>query len=259
VPGQARILAAGNTDVGRKRTHNEDFFALVEPEHLYLVADGMGGHSSGEVASQMAINTMSEFFQATSADPEATWPYKMDKTRGYEENRLVTGIKLANRRIYEAAQREQRLHGMGTTIVSLLCVHDQCLIGHVGDSRVYRVRGNSIEQLTEDHSLLNDYMKMKSMTQDEVDNFPHKNVIVRALGMKETVKVDAILDTPQAGDVYLLCSDGLSGQLSADEMRELVTKNKDLKAAGQALVDRANEAGGPDNITVLLCRWMGAS
>ena len=257
MPGQARILAAGNTDVGRKRTHNEDFFALVEPERLYLVADGMGGHSSGEVASQMAINTMSEFYQATSADPEATRPYKMDKTRGYEENRLVTGIKLANRRIYEAAQREQRLHGMGTTIVSLLFVHDQCLIGHVGDSRVYRLRGSSVEQLTEDHSLLNDYMKMKSMTQDEVDNFPHKNVIVRALGMKETVKVDAILDTPQPGDTYLLCSDGLSGQLSADEMRDIVNRHKDLKAAGQALVDRANEAGGPDNITVLLCRWMG--
>jgi protein phosphatase len=258
VPGQARILAAGTSDVGRKRTHNEDYFALVESEHLYLVADGMGGHSSGEVASQLAINTMSEFFQATSADPEATWPYKMDKTRGYEENRLVTGIKLANRRIYEAAQREQRLHGMGTTIVGLLCVHDQCLIGHVGDSRVYRVRANALEQLTEDHSLLNDYMKMKSMTQEEVENFPHKNVIVRALGMKETVKVDAILDSPQPGDTYLLCSDGLSGQISPEEMRDIVLRNKDLKAASQALVDRANENGGPDNITVLLCRWIGS-
>jgi protein phosphatase len=258
VPGQARILAAGTSDVGRKRTHNEDYFALVESEHLYLVADGMGGHSSGEVASQLAINTMSEFFQATSADPEATWPYKMDKTRGYEENRLVTGIKLANRRIYEAAQREQRLHGMGTTIVSLLCVHDQCLIGHVGDSRVYRVRANALEQLTEDHSLLNDYMKMKSMTQEEVENFPHKNVIVRALGMKETVKVDAILDSPQPGDTYLHCSDGLSGQISPEEMRDIVLRTKDLKAASQALVDRANENGGPDNITVLLCRWIGS-
>jgi serine/threonine protein phosphatase PrpC len=259
VPGQARVLAAGTSDVGRKRTTNEDSFALVESEHLYLVADGMGGHSSGEVASQMAINTMSEFFQATSADPEATWPYKMDKTRGYEENRLVTGVKLANRRIFEAAQREQRLHGMGTTMVSLLCSSDQCLIGHVGDSRVYRLRGNAFEQLTEDHSLLNDYMKMKSMTQEEIDNFPHKNVIVRALGMKETVKVDAILDTPQPGDIYALCSDGLSGQISNDEIRDLILKNKDLKAASQALIDKANENGGPDNITVVLAKWMGSS
>ncbi len=259
MPGQARVLSAGTSDVGRKRTHNEDHFALVEAEHLYLVADGMGGHSSGEVASQMAVATMSEFFQATSADPEATWPYKMDKTRGYEENRLVTGIKLANRRIFEAAQRESRLHGMGTTMVALLCARDQCLIGHVGDSRVYRLRGNTLEQLTEDHSLLNDYRKMKSMTQDEIDNFPHKNVIVRALGMKETVKVDAIMDTPQAGDIYMLCSDGLSGQMTGDEIRDLVTKHKDLKAASQALIDKANENGGPDNITVVLARWMGAS
>jgi protein phosphatase len=219
----------------------------------------MGGHASGEVASQMAINTMSEFFQATSADPEATWPYKMDKTRGYEENRLVTGVKLANRRIFEAAQREQRLHGMGTTMVSLLCVRDLCLIGHVGDSRVYRLRGNVLEQLTEDHSLLNDYMKMKTMTPEEVANFPHKNVIVRALGMKETVKVDAILDTPQAGDIYALCSDGLSGQVDHDDVRDLMVKHKDLEAASQALIDKANENGGPDNITVILVKWMGSS
>ena len=183
----------------------------------------------------------------------------MDKTRGYEENRLVTGVKLANRRIFEAAQREQRLHGMGTTMVSLLCTGDQCLIGHVGDSRVYRLRGNSLDQLTEDHSLLNDYMKMKSMTQDEIDNFPHKNVIVRALGMKDTVKVDAVLDTPQPGDIYALCSDGLSGQVTHDDIRDLMLKNKDLKAAAQALIDKANENGGPDNITVILARWMGAS
>ena len=258
MPGQARVLAAGNTDVGRKRTHNEDYFALVENEHLYLVADGMGGHSSGEVASQMAINTMSEFFQATSADPEATWPYKMDKTRGYEENRLVTGIKLANRRIYEAAQREQRLHGMGTTIVALLCVHDQCLIGHVGDSRVYRLRGNSIEQLTEDHSLLNDYIKMKRLSPEEIASFPHKNVIVRALGMKESVKVDCFLDKPEVGDIYVLCTDGLSGPVSDEEIRELMAGSPDLTSGTKALVERANRNGGPDNITVVLARVLSA-
>jgi serine/threonine protein phosphatase PrpC len=257
VPGQARVLAAGLTDVGRKRTQNEDSFAVVEGEQLFLVADGMGGHSSGEVASRMAIETIRDFFQATSADPEATWPYKMDKTRGYEENRLVTGIKLANRRIYEAAQRDSTLHGMGTTMVALLAVREGCLIGHVGDSRVYRVRGGSLEQLTEDHSLLNDYIKMKSMTQEEIDHFPHKNVIVRALGMKETVRVDAIYDKPMPGDLYILCSDGLSGPTNNDEMLELAIKHKDLRECSQALIDRANEKGGPDNITVVLCRWLG--
>jgi serine/threonine protein phosphatase PrpC len=259
VAGQARVLAAGVTDVGRKRTHNEDSFAIVEAENLYLVADGMGGHSSGEVASRMAIETMSEFFQATSADPEATWPYKMDKTRGYEENRLVTGIKLANRRIFEAAQRETRLHGMGTTMVALLAVRDACLIGHVGDSRVYRLRGNALEQLTEDHSLLNDYIKMKSMTPEEIENFPHKNVIVRALGMKETVKVDALYDKPRPGDLYIMCSDGLCGPTSDEEIKELALKHKDLRECSQALIDRANEKGGPDNITVVVCRWVGSN
>jgi protein phosphatase len=247
------------SDVGRKRTHNEDSFALVESENLYLVADGMGGHSSGEVASRMAIETMAEFFAATSADPEATWPYKMDKARGYDENRLVTGIKLANRRIYEAAQRETRLHGMGTTMVALLAVRDAMLIGHVGDSRVYRIRNGVLEQLTEDHSLLNDYIKMKSMTPEEIESFPHKNVIVRALGMKETVKVDAILDTPKPGDLYLLCSDGLCGPASDEEIKEIVLKHKDLRETAQALIDRANEHGGPDNVTVVLCRWIGSS
>ena len=247
------------SDVGRKRTHNEDSFALVESENLYLVADGMGGHSSGEVASRMAIETMAEFFAATSADPEATWPYKMDKARGYDENRLVTGIKLANRRIYEAAQRETRLHGMGTTMVALLAVRDAMLIGHVGDSRVYRLRNGALEQLTEDHSLLNDYIKMKSMTPEEIESFPHKNVIVRALGMKETVKVDAILDTPKPGDVYILCSDGLCGPASDDEIKEIMLKHKDLRDSAQALIDRANEHGGPDNVTVVLCRWIGSS
>lgn len=259
MPGQPRVISAGKTDVGRKRTHNEDNFAVVEQENLFIVADGMGGHSSGEVASQMAIDTVSEFFRATSADPEATWPYKMDKARGYEENRLVTSIKLANRRIFEASQREARLHGMGTTMVTALFVQNQCLIGHVGDSRVYRLRGESLQQLTEDHSLLNDYIKMKAMTQEEIENFPHKNVIVRALGMKETVKVDAIVDTPEPGDLYVLCSDGLAGPISDEEIRSIALQHKDLGAAAQAMIDQANEHGGPDNITVVLARWMGAN
>jgi protein phosphatase len=183
----------------------------------------------------------------------------MDKARGYDENRLVTGIKLANRRIYEAAQRETRLHGMGTTMVALLAVRDAMLIGHVGDSRVYRVRNGVLEQLTEDHSLLNDYIKMKSMTPEEIESFPHKNVIVRALGMKETVKVDAILDQPKPGDLYMLCSDGLCGPASDEEIKEIVLKHKDLRDSAQALIDRANEHGGPDNVTVVLCRWIGSS
>src|SRR5687767_3113760 len=157
-----------------KRNHNEDNYAMLSDEDLFIVADGMGGHASGEIASQMAIDTMRDFFSATSQDPEATWPYKMDKARGYEENRLITGIKLANLRIHEAAQREPRLRGMGTTIVTILVVDDGVLIAHVGDSRVYRLRQGKLEQLTDDHSLLNDYIKMKRLTEEEIANFPHK-------------------------------------------------------------------------------------
>ncbi|MBO6937168.1 MAG: Stp1/IreP family PP2C-type Ser/Thr phosphatase [Deltaproteobacteria bacterium] len=255
---RARVIATGETNVGMKRTHNEDNFTCLDEDHLYVVADGMGGHASGEVASQMAIDTLREFFRATTADPEATWPYKMDKSRGYEENRLITSIKLANLRIYEAAQRDPKLRGMGTTAVGILVVDDGVLIAHVGDSRVYRVRGGKMEQLTEDHSLLNDYIKMKRLSEEEIANFPHKNVIVRALGMKETVKVDTQLDKPQPGDIYVLCSDGLCGPASDDEIEEIVlAEQKDLKKAASELINRANSNGGPDNITVVLAKVVG--
>lgn len=254
----ARVLVAGETNVGMKRTHNEDAFEVIDDERLYLVADGMGGHASGEVASKMAIDTLREFFKATSADPEATWPYKMDKARGYEENRLITGIKLANLRIHESAAREPKLRGMGTTLVSILVIDEGVLIAHVGDSRVYRIRDGKMEQLTDDHSLLNDYIKMKRLTEEEIANFPHKNVIVRALGMKDTVKVDTRLDHPQPGDVYILCSDGLCGPVTDEEILDVAGGTNDLKQGAARLIERANANGGPDNITVVLAKWIGA-
>ncbi|MFW5925820.1 MAG: Stp1/IreP family PP2C-type Ser/Thr phosphatase [Myxococcota bacterium] len=240
-----------------KRKHNEDTFAVLDDVHLYVVADGMGGHASGEVASQMVIETLRDFFEATSADPEATWPYKMDKSRGYEENRLITAIKLANLRIYEAAQKDERLRGMGTTVVALLAVDDGVLVAHVGDSRVYRWRDGELELLTEDHSLLNDYIKMKKLSEEEIAAFPHKNVIVRALGMKENVKVDILLDKPKPGDIYLLCSDGLAGPATDDEIREVMNQGQDLKATVASLIHKANDKGGPDNITAVLAKVMG--
>src|SRR5215470_5456896 len=247
-----RIEVAGETNVGMKRTHNEDSFSILEESGLYIVADGMGGHASGEVASKMAVESLKEFFAATAADPERTWPYKMDRSKGYEENRLITGIKLAKLRIYESAQRDARQRGMGTTIVTMFAVEDGVYVAHVGDSRVYRIRDGKIEQLTEDHSLLNDYIKMKRLTAEEIANFPHKNVIVRALGMKDTVKVDTRFEQPRAGDTYLLCSDGLSGPVTDPDLLTIVSGEKDLKTAASRLIQRANEHGGPDNISVVL-------
>jgi protein phosphatase len=255
----ALVEYAGDTNVGMKRNHNEDFFSVFEDESLYIVADGMGGHASGEVASKMAVETLREFFSATSADPEVTWPYKMDRSRGYEENRLITGVKLANLRIYEAAQREPKYRGMGTTVCVLFFVEGGAYIGHVGDSRVYRIRGGKMTQLTEDHSLLNDYIKMKKLTEWEIQNFPHKNVIVRALGMKETVKVDTFFETPEPGDQFLLCSDGLSGMIDDPQILDIVTASQDLKVAVGNLISRANENGGVDNVSVILARWLGTS
>ena len=254
--GALRIEVAGETNVGMKRNHNEDNFSILEENGLYIVADGMGGHASGEVASQMAVDALKEFFSATEQDPERTWPYKMDRSKGYEENRLITGIKLANLRIYESAQRDSRQRGMGTTIVSLFAVEDGVYIAHVGDSRSYRLRDKQLEQITEDHSLLNDYIKMKRLTPEEIANFPHKNVIVRALGMKDTVKVDTRFETPREGDTYLLCSDGLSGPVSDEEILEIMTSAPDLKTAASRLIERANQNGGPDNITCVLARWV---
>jgi len=255
VIGSLRVEVAGETNVGMKRTHNEDNFSIVEESGLYIVADGMGGHASGEIASKMAVDSMREFFALTANDPERTWPYKMDRSKGYEENRLVTGIKLANLRIFESAQNDARQRGMGTTIVALFAVEDGVYLAHVGDSRVYRLRDDRLEQLTEDHSLLNDYIKMKRLTPEEIANFPHKNVIVRALGMKDTVKVDTRLEQPRAGDIYLLCSDGLSGPVSDSDMHDVLAGTRDLKTAASRLISRANQNGGPDNVTVVLARW----
>jgi serine/threonine protein phosphatase PrpC len=253
-----RIEVAGETNVGRKRNHNEDNFAIYLEHGLFLVADGMGGHASGEVASKMAVESIHEFFAATQEDPERTWPYKMDRSKGYEENRLITGIKLANLRIYECAQRESKKRGMGTTFVGAFAVETASTSRTwVTAARTASATGQ-LEMLTEDHSLLNDYIKMKRLTAEEIANFPHKNVIVRALGMKDTVKVDTRFEVPQARDTYLLCSDGLSGPVTDEMIADILGKHDDLKAASSALIEKANENGGPDNVTCVLARWMPA-
>jgi protein phosphatase len=248
-----KIRYAAKTDVGMKRTHNEDYFSLVEDEQLFIVADGMGGHAMGEVASKLAADTLGEFYSRTK-DEDATWPYKMDRQLSYVENRLVCGIKLANSRIFQASTTDPRCKGMGTTLVSCLVHGDKAYMAHVGDSRGYRVRGDTIKQITRDHSLLEDYKEAKpDMSEEEAKNFPHKNVITRALGMRETVQVDIKQDAIMDGDVYLLCCDGVSGMIEDQKMAEIVAANKhDLEKACAALVDQANRNGGVDNITVIL-------
>ena len=249
-----RVRFAGETNVGMKRSHNEDSLHLPVDERLAIVADGMGGHASGEVASQMAVETVVEHFKATAEEQTLTWPYKVDRGNRAEVNRLVAGIKLANLKIHEHAQRDPMCKGMGTTIVSALFLDDRIVIGHVGDSRVYRLRDGELEQLTEDHSLINDYIKMKRMTADEASAWPHKNVIVRALGMKESVQVDVLAENPRIGDTLVLCTDGLSGMVNDQRIRDVITHEHDLDRACEKLIGSANAAGGADNITVVLAR-----
>ncbi len=250
-----KLRYAGATDVGRKRSHNEDRYLIQGEDDLFVVCDGMGGHASGEIASQLAVDEIGEFFKLSRGDDEVTWPYKPDKRLSDAANRLSVGIRWANFRVFDKAGSSIQLKGMGTTCVSVYFQDGQCAIAHVGDSRCYRIRDGQIEQMTEDHSLLNDYKKLAKLTEEEIKNFPHKNIIVRALGMKETVLVDTRVEGVRKGDIYLLCCDGLSGEVEDPEMLETVqAANGDMDRACADLVDRANRHGGRDNVTVILVR-----
>lgn len=247
---------AGKTDTGVKRDHNEDNYMLIPELDLYVVADGMGGHASGEVASQIAVETLQQFYEESEQDGELTWPFRMDRRLDYQENRFVTAVKLANRNIFDKALEDPKYKGMGTTFVGMRATEDEAMIAHVGDSRAYRLRNGSIEQVTLDHSLLNDYKRLHTMTKEEEEAFPHKNIIVRALGMKETVEVDITRETPQAGDTYLLCSDGLTDLVSDERIRQVVEQHgDDMQGAIDQLIAEACEESGKDNITVVLVRY----
>ena len=214
----------------------------------------MGGHKAGDVASKMATHAIASFFQATASE-DATWPFHFDPHLSVEENRLQSGIKLANKKIFEASSRNLDVRGMGTTVVGILFAKnkDKVYIAHVGDSRCYRVRAGQLAQMTRDHSLLNDYLLvMPDMPQEQRDELP-KNVITRALGMQEQVLIDLVPDEPEPGDRYVLCSDGLSGMIQDEILRDAVIgAGDDIDKASRDLVAKANEAGGEDNVTVVV-------
>jgi protein phosphatase len=251
-----RATAAGLTDVGLQRDHNEDSYAVLSEYDLFIVADGMGGHRAGDVASRLATDAIAEFFRSTQHE-DATWPFHFDTSLTEEENRLVTGIRVANRQIFERSVRSRDCQGMGTTVVGALFSKrkSRIFVGHVGDSRAYRVRKGEIQQLTRDHSLINDYlMAMPELTDEQRAELP-KNVITRALGMQDHVAVDLLSDDPQVGDVYLLCSDGLSGMLSDEDILQIVTAATEAPETCRRLIERANQNGGEDNITALVIRF----
>lgn len=250
-----RAVAWGLTDVGLQREHNEDSFVVLKEYDLYVVADGMGGHRAGDVASKLATETISEFFRSTAND-DVTWPFHFDANLSEEENRLLTGIRVANRQIFERSTRSREYHGMGTTVVGAMFSprKGRMYIGHVGDSRCYRIRGGAIQLLTRDHSLFNDYLlAMPDLTEEQRRELP-KNVITRALGMQDQVAVDLQHDESQANDVYVLCSDGLSGMVTDEEILAIVQNALagSMAEAPKKLIERANERGGEDNVTAVV-------
>ncbi len=248
------IRYAARTDLGMRRAHNEDGFGILEDNGLVLVADGMGGHAAGEIASSLAIEEVSTFYRRACTEPELELPFETTPQLTLTENRLVCGLALANLRIFEASSDRNR-KGMGTTLVAAAIVGDTISIAHVGDSRAYRIRDGEITRLTRDHSLLEQFKEINpTMTREEENNFPHKNVITRALGLSEAVEIDIRTHDLRDGDRYLLCSDGLSGHLPDEEMLEVGKDADDLPELAAELVARANRAGGNDNITVIVVK-----
>ena len=250
------IEAYGRTDVGRRRKVNEDSFLVSPDASLYAVCDGMGGHNAGEVASRMAIETLLAFVEKSAIEKEITWPWGLDANLSFDANRLKTAIRLANSRVFQAADNREELTGMGTTVVSTVVTGNLMTIGSAGDSRCYLVRGGELKQLTRDDSWVSAALGEGILNHDDVEHHPLRNVITKAVGARDTIDLDVIEHPLEDGDVALLCSDGLHGMINDQEIaRLLIPVAESLEEASARLVDAANEAGGRDNVTVVLLRY----
>jgi protein phosphatase len=246
------------TDVGLRRSHNEDSFCVRDEIGLFMVADGMGGHAAGEVASRTAVEAIEEFVRKAQSDPDMTWPFGIDDSLSEIENILLSAIKLANQKICVMATEKPELSGMGTTIAGVKFEAGEACIFNVGDSRVYRIRPTEIVQLTTDHSWVNEQLRRRMITEEEARTHRWKNVITRALGNKSNIEVDLKMIAAEDSDLFLICTDGLSGMLADEVILETFQAHNDnLEDACKELVAQANAAGGHDNITVLLTRYHG--
>src|SRR4051812_20425695 len=216
----------------------------------------MGGHAAGEVASKVAVDSINEFVCLTGGDEEITWPFGLDENISYDGNRLKTAIRYANRKGLEATKEKSEYEGMATTVAAVLVDGDSGNIGHVGDSRVYLVRDGQIKQLTSDHSWVNEQIQSGVISPDQARTHPLRNVVTRALGGKPDLQVDMQLHKMLAGDILLICSDGLTTMLPDEDILQVMEDNAgDIEKGGQALIDAANARGGEDNITVLLIKF----
>jgi serine/threonine protein phosphatase PrpC len=246
---------ASRTDTGRMRSGNEDAIALSPAHGIAILADGMGGYSAGEVASSIATTVLRESLEEGLARLRAHGPDLLNKRSRQFQQLMVDSIHRANLAVLDAAGAQPRYQGMGTTIVAAHFHRDKLTVAHVGDSRAYRLRQGALTQITRDHSFLQEQIDAGLMTPESARVSDYKNLVTRAVGVSDQMEVEVHEHQVEPGDVYLLCSDGLSDMLADEEIHEVLKQSGDeLQAACDALVQHANESGGRDNISVILIR-----
>lgn len=249
------IAAAGKTDIGLVRKGNEDCFKIIGDQNLFIVCDGMGGHLAGEVASKEATSVIGYCFTNISHDIYSDNILKLPAEFPEKGDLLVKAIRIANRSIYTKSLSNNEYSGMGTTVVAAVLQDDLINIAHVGDSRVYRMTDNQLVQLTTDHSWVSELQQSGSFSETEAAQFTNRNVITRALGVRETVEIDFRADKVHTGEIYIFCSDGLCAYAEDDEILAVAKEcNDDINLIVDNLVQLANDHGGQDNVTVIAVR-----
>ena len=249
-----KIHITGLTDAGVVRDHNEDSISSNADLGLAVLADGMGGHKGGEVASALAVDTILKSLSESLSNIKTG---EIDDETGYslESMAIEAAIKQANTIIYQASQKNKQYEGMGTTIVVLLFYDNRITIAHVGDSRLYRVRDNHLELMTRDHTLLQELVDRGFYTPEEAQESLNKNLVTRAVGVSPTVDIDLTEDMAAVGDIYLLCSDGLNDMISDDLIEDCIINFKDnLDTVASELINQAKQHGGKDNVSTLLAK-----
>lgn len=245
---------SGKTDVGLRRRLNEDQYLIDSDTRLLAVCDGMGGHNAGEVASRIAIEALAAFIDRSHKEKEITWPYGLDPALSFDGNRVRTAIQLANKKVYKAADNREEYSGMGTTCVAALVTPTTVTVGSAGDSRCYVFHDGELRQITHDDSWVAAAGAEGVLSPAELARHPLRNVITKAIGAKDQIDIDVVEEGLHAGDTVLLCSDGLHAMIPDTAIAEILGAGGSLDDIAVKLVDAANEAGGKDNVTVVLAR-----
>lgn len=247
------VEAYGATHPGRIRPQNEDSMLLDLPLGLFAVADGMGGHNAGEVASALALETLHTFVERSQHDPDHTWPFGIESSLDFNGNRLRTAVKLANRRVFRQSESREQYTGMGTTIVAMILEGSCAVLCGVGDSRIYAVRRGAAELLTRDHTWVQMLLAQNpNLDPHSVENHPMRHVLTSVVGAQDDVEVRVTARPALAPDRFVLCSDGVHGSLPDDEIGRIVSDADSARAAADALVAVALERDGRDNLTALV-------